>query len=104
MYDVRGTRYDLGRMRSEAAGTAKQMRRDVLEPRAGVVRKRRRRLAAPGGRQSLPMYEVRGTIEEFARVAKICSGWQMCSKMREGRLHLHRGVCCHCGFRIRKQV
>ena len=49
MYEVRCTRYDL-EIRARCAGEAERERGDVLEPRSGVVTKRREEMAPNGAR------------------------------------------------------
>ena len=68
MYDVRCTMYDLKFPRLRA-NLAKQERRDVMELCAGVVRKGRRRLAAPMYDVGCTMYNTHDGPDEGARVS-----------------------------------
>ena len=70
---VRSMTYDVRLPNSRALrGEAEQVRKNVMEHAREWLESggRRRRLAAPGGRRGLPMYDVRCTIAMFARFAR----------------------------------
>ena len=68
---VRCTMYDVRLPNSRALrGEAEQVRKNVMEHAREWLESGGRRLAAPGGRRGLPMYDVRCTIAMFARFAR----------------------------------
>ena len=78
---VRSMTYDVRLPNSRALrGEAEQVRKNVMEHARGWLESggRRRRLAAPGGRRGLPMYDGRRTMYDCKACARSAEErWQM---------------------------